>query len=195
MRNTPISDSTRTWDVSALPTDRVEGRRPSGIRAGRKPAPPSGVTLTVRVTETVTETGTARVAETGVIPRGRAQELEIRSTCSCCRWVGVWGREFTPRGGQAAAPRARLAARPPGDSSTDLGKLRPRRGPVVADRTDQTPHPPVPLRRSSRPVAPNRPAFALCGPGSQCGAPGARSAPKESQGATQAATRQQEGAT
>lgn len=197
MRTTLIPASSRLFGAHSLAAARLTRRRPADICAGRTPDSPGGVTLTERVTERVTGTGTARVTETGVLPRGRAQELEIRSTCGCCRWVGVWGREFTPRGGQAAVPRARLAARPPRNSPRDLRRLHPRRGPVMADRTNQTPHSPVPLRCSRRPVTRNRPAFALCGPGSHCDAPGERTAPMGSQGATQATattvTGQQEG--
>lgn len=188
MRNTLISASSRLHGANPRASVQAPGRHSSGICAGRRTVSLGGVTLSVRVTERVTETDTARVTEAGVLPRGRAQELEIRSTCGCCRWVGVWGREFTPCGGQAAAPRARLAARPPRNSPTDLGKLRPRHRPVMAARAIQTPHAPVPLRCSRRPIARNRPAFALCGPGSHRGARGVRTTPMGSQEATQAAT-------
>lgn len=136
----------RTRHISALTPLQAASERPAArpapyfrsvIAAARKSARGGGVTLSVTLTERVTETGSETVSEIGVEPRGRAQELEIRSTCGCCRWVGVWGREFTPSGGQAAAPRARLTARPPRDSSTDSGEVQPLRGPVLADRTSR----------------------------------------------------------
>jgi len=144
MRTRHISALTALQAASARPATRLAPHFPSVIAAGREPDRGGGVTLSVTLTERVTETGSETVSEIGVEPRGRAQELEIRSTCGCCRWVGVWGREFTPSGGQAAAPRARLTARPPRDSSTDSGEVQPLRGPVLADRTSR--HHPCPRR-------------------------------------------------
>ena len=95
----------------ALPLSRAAkiGER---ITAGQGGAGAVCETLTETVTETLTETVTETLTDTVTEPRGRARELEITFPSGCCRWVGVWGREATPSGGQAAAPGARLTARP-----------------------------------------------------------------------------------
>lgn len=153
MRTRHISAPTPLQAASERPAARPAPYFRSVIAAARKPARGGGVTLSVRVSETGSETGSETVSEIGVEPRGRAQELEIRSTCSCCRWVGVWGREFTPGGGQAAAPRARLTARPPRDSSTDSGELQPLRGPSWPTERPDTTH----ALAAAMLIAPHRP--------------------------------------